>query len=466
MRNALGPIVSVVLALSGCQQPDECNGDAQCTSSASTVMKGRIEEQPGQQTQSFGGSGSIAASTQVQVGTLNADGSLQVVASTAVMADGHYTLMNVPSGKRKLIVQALDAAGNATASVIVQASGNASGDVVTVAPMNTETSIEAEVFAAMLASGVSIDDANAIDLRARINTPTAVAIKAMADAGADAKAAIKGLALAIAVAQRAQLKAYAQLGVSLTESSLFDLQLAAAVKLDAALDAGTASSQAYVDFLVALDAAVEAKGADAEKRARGESCASAALRATLRARLDVSAHAVVDAALRSAASLEARTTTLALEAALTAGAASSAVMSAATTAEAKLRADVSAAADFTADAAAYTAFGVALTGNADVMTSVLGQYLGVDVTTKATAQAAVSATASAAATLDASLSAAVQATGSVDVDAVAQAVVGAYATFTTSVSAQATALASFGAKAEPTVTVLIAVDGSLRLRSE
>src|SRR5207302_11122436 len=88
-----------------------------------------------------------------------------------------------------------------------------------------------------------------------------------------------------------------------------------------------------------------------------------------------------------------------------------------------------------------------------------------DATTKTRAQAAVDVAVNASATLDTTLNTVVATGGSVDFDAVASAVVTAYDTFATTIGAQATTLATFGAKAQPTIDVLVVVQGSFRLRS-
>lgn len=454
---------AVILLLGSCDKIQQCNGNLDCIVS---VLRGEVREETGYQPQSLGGTGSVKASTHVQVGPLQADGSIHVVASAQLSTDGKYTVDKVPVGLKKLIVQALDASGNVTSSAILEASGSASGEVVTATPMDSESSVEAQVMAQMVASGhVSLDEANAVDVRARINANMAAAVKAAVDAGADVNVLVSGLAEAVAAAQRTQLKAYASLGVQVTGAQLFGAQMSASVKLSAALDAGTDAKQAYADFFAGLDAGAATLGLDAKQNARAESCASAAMRATVRARLGVSASAVADASARAAGSLEARTSLIATHAILAAGLAAQTIVDAATNAGNTLRASISSAADATAEVAAYVAFTAAISGSADVSGSVIGQYLAVDVTTKTSAQTTVNVAAQASATLDTTLSTVVSTTGSIDVDAIANAVVMAYTTFATTIDAQASTLVSFGAKAQPTLDLLIVVDGSFRMRA-
>jgi len=52
------------------------------------------------------------------------------------------------------------------------------GEAVTVAPMDTETSVEAALLAKLATSGVSLQEGNASDLRERSNLNVALAVKA------------------------------------------------------------------------------------------------------------------------------------------------------------------------------------------------------------------------------------------------------------------------------------------------
>lgn len=435
------------------------------TSSNMAVLKGRVSDSSGSQPQSLGGSGSISATAKVRVSRLKVDGSLELVAQGNVQSDGRYELA-VPAGEKRLICESVDASGKVVASVIVESSG--SGGAMTVSPMDTETSIEAAVLAKMAASGVALAECNAIDLRARINVKVAEAVKAAADA--DVK--IRALAEAIAAAQSAKVKAYASAGINTSQSALFDAQLAAAVKLNAALDASasaSASDKAYADFYSDSDAALMAMDASAKKHARAESCASVAFRAAVKARLQAGAAAdpVADASLRAAASLEARAAAAAVQSLLTAGAAASATTTAAANASAMLSAQLAASTSASASAAAFAGWRTSLTGGGSVSGSVVGDVLGVNLATAVAAQTAVTATATAASVLDTTLDAAtkvlVTGTGAIDINGLSQTVVSAYATFQAAVDLQLTVLAPFGGKAQLGLDVMATANGSLRL---
>jgi hypothetical protein len=448
----------------------ECGGGS--TANNTSTLQGHVSVADGTQAQSlkilsgtFGGSGSVSAAVKVRVSTLGADGSLSVVAEASVQAGGSYSIA-VPAGIKRMVAECVDASGNVVASAIVEASG-AVGETVTVTPMDTESSVEALVMAKMAANGVALADINAIDLRARISRNVALAVKAATDA--DVK--IKALAEAIAAAQIAKIKGYASVGVTTTQSALFDAELAAAKKLDAALDAAAGVSasadQAYASFYGDLTASLMALDSNARKHARVESIASVAFRAVIKARLSVSGDAVADASLRAAASAEARLSAAVVDSILAAGGAAADVSAAAKTAEASLFSQLSASASATASTAAFASWNVALNGGGTVTGSVLGTYLGVNTTTAVAVQGSVTAITNAAATLDTALktaAGALGAAGAIDFNVVAQSVVTAYTAFQTTVDAQAAALVGFGTKAQVALDVMATASGSFRLQ--
>jgi hypothetical protein len=437
--------------------------------SGETTLKGRTSDETGVQRQGLtsgelGGSGSLSAASKIRVSRLKTDGTLELVGEGSVSSGGQFEISIPAANEKKLIAQSIDATGKVRASVIVEQSG-AEGAITVLSPMTTESSVEAEVLAQLVASGVSVAEANAIDLRARINAQTAAAVKESSDAGAK----VKALAEAIASAQRAQLQAYAEAGVTTTQSALFDAQLSAAAKLNVALDGAAdtaASEKAYEDFVVELQAKSRAAAGDARKASRGERAASIAFRATLNARLG-GADAVADAAYRHCAGLEARVMTLASEAALTAGAAAQATVDSFSSASATLNLSLRASTDVAATTSAFVAYRAALVGSTSVTGSVLGNYLEVDAITAASVQTAVDAIATAAVQLDLSIQAAatasLSATGTINFVAYTEAVVQALKTFDAAVEAQTAALAAFGSKASVALELMAQANGTLRV---
>ena len=313
------------------------------TSGEMSTVKGRIADGNGTQAQKYGGTGSVAASVKVRVSQIKSDGTLTTLSEGAVKADGTYALA-VAAGQKRLIIQGLDAAGNVTASAIIAATASVGGSV-TVTPMDTESSIEAEVLAKIASLGVALEQVNPVELRERITTNVAVAVKA----AADAEVKIKALAEAEAAAEVATIKAYAAAGINTSQSVLFDAELAAAQKLDAALDAaGSASAsayaQAYLTFHNELSARLLTIDSSIKKHVRAAACSSVAFRAVIKARLSASGDALADASLRAAASLEARASAAAVSSILLAGAAASDATTAATSAAVQLSTQVSASA--------------------------------------------------------------------------------------------------------------------------
>lgn len=433
-----------------------------------STVSGKVSDQAGSQQQGlssageFGGSGTVSMTKTVKAAALGSDGSVQVIAEAQVDASGRYEL-DVPSGEHRLILQAVDAQGQVVAQGILEASGNA-GEHVTAAPIDTESSVEAAVLVEMLQRGSTETEANAVDLRARINAQVAAEVKAAADSSAK----VRALADATIAAQKTQVESYRQNGKTTTQQALFQAQLQAAAKLNAALDRGDAAAQAYATFHSDLAAALEAEGISEQQRAEAETCGSAAFRATVRARLGgvLGADAVAEAAVRQAAAYEAAASTAAVEATLRASGAADATITQATTAAATLKASLSAATTAAASAQAYAAYSAAITGDASVSGSVLGSYLQVNAVNQTSVEAALGASAQAAGTLNATLNTtfetALSLTGTVSFTSMASNVVNAYASYKTAVQAQAAALVTFGTKAGAAVDLMLVAEGSYR----
>jgi hypothetical protein len=414
----------------------------------------------------LGGSGTVSAASKVRASTVGQGGSLTVVGEAEVSAQGSYTV-EVPPGQQRLVLQVVDASGTVVASALLDASGEA-GDTATAPPMDSETSLEAEVFAQMVAQGAQAAQTDTVDLRARINAKMAVAAKQGASTREAAQVRVKALAEAVRAAQEAEIRAYAKAGVQTSQTALFEAELAASAKLNAALDAGTAVETAYQEFYTELAAAAERLGAKAEEQARGENSASVAFRATVKGRLSAQeTQPLVDASLRAAASAEARTSGAALNAILRAAAATDEASQQAGSAVTALRSSVSASATASAAAQAFASFSASVAAGADVKTTVLGSYLGVNTANQLVVSGAVQASVTAAAALDTALDVAVKAavtSTQTDTTKLATGIADAYAAYATAVKAQSTALAAFGTKASPAVEVLLVAEGSFRLQ--
>lgn len=473
MRHAYFLTILICLALSGCAQPmgTDCAADpdaAECQ--GDSTVEGRVTDADGAQTRSFGGEGTVSAATRVEASAIASDGSLALLADAELQADGSYTL-EVPASRDRLFLAAVDGSGEVLASAILERSAPP-GERAEATPMDSESSLEAEVLVQMIAEGTAPAEANYADLRARITTEMAIAVRIAEARGEDTSVAVRAMAEATMAAQRAEIEAYANMGITVTQAELYQAELSASQSLSAALHAGSDGESAYAAFLAEIEAAAESQGADDEGRARSEGCASLAFRATIEARLSAEADgAIAESALLSAAALEARAQAQATEAILTAGAAGGEVMSMGQDAAAELRAEVRGSANAAAAASAYAAFAASVRGDADVSGSVLGSYVGVDLTTEAAVSAAVSASAEAAASLDTSLQAAIDASlsasGSIDTNALAADIVTAYSVYFDAVEAGTTGLAAASGEANASVaaSLLIVADGSFRLAS-
>ncbi|WP_158501551.1 hypothetical protein [Vitiosangium sp. GDMCC 1.1324] len=433
-------------------------------------VKGRVTDADGTQPQAlisgattFGGSGTVAATSQVRASTVGQDGKLTVVAEGKLDAKGSYTL-DVPAGEERLVLEAVDASGKVVASALLEAT--AEGQDAVAPPMDGESSLEADVFLQM-AADARAEMVDMVDVRARITANMATAARQGASTSEAFRSRVKALADAIRAAQQAELEMYAKAGVQTSQSALFEAELSAAAALNVALDAGTSAEQAYDKFHADLQAAAERLGAKVEQQAQSERAASASFRATVKARLSAEdAKPLADAALRASAGIEARASGAALSAILAAANAADDVKQQAVTASTTLRTQVRASTSAAMAAQAFASFGANVTGSADLQASVLGRYLGVNVANQLVVSGAVQATVTAAATLEATLDAAASAavsSNAVDVTLLATKTAEAYQAYATAVRAQATALAVFGAKASPAVEVLVVAEGSFQL---
>lgn len=451
----------LTFVLCACGGGDTVEVTGKVTDQEGTQKQGRVSASGGD----LGGSGSVAATQRIRANTVGANGELTVVAEVSVSNQGRYA-MEVPAEQERLVLQAVDGSGKVVASALLDATGEAGVGVVA-PPMDSESSLEAEVFLQMMADGAQAAQTDTVDLRARINAAMAGAARQGASSAEATQARVKALAEAVRAAQEAEVRAYAKAGVQTSQSALFAAELEAAARLNEALNVGREVEAAYQAFHTELAAAAERAGAKAEEQARGESAASVAFRATVRARLSAQdAQPLVDASVRNAAALESRTSGAALTALLQAASATDEAARQAGQVTASLRSGVSASTTAPAAAQAFASFSASVATNSNVQATVLGSYLGVNSANQLAVSGAVGATASAAAALDVALDAAVNASVSAsqtDVTRLATGIADAYATYAKAVEAQAAVLSAFGTKAAPAVDMLLVAEGSFRL---
>lgn len=464
-RSSLGLLSLMLVACGDGGADPDCTSDPSAeVCSGRSYVQGRVTDGSGHQTRRIGGEGTVSAVSMVTASTVLPNGSLATVAEADVAADGSY-LIDVPANREALVMSAVDASGDVIASAVLERSAPEDG-TTDCTPMNSESSLEAEVFTRMITRGAA--DANYADVRARIDQETAATLRGAEADGENVETHIDALADAMIAAQSAEIASYADAGITVTQAQLWEAEMEASQTLSSDLHARANGSEAYAAFLASLDAVIETRGATAEDRARAETSASTAFRATLEATVNVDADPTVDAAIRSAAALEARAQADATAAILSAGSASGEAMDAGADAATALRADVRTAADAADAARAFDVFSASLRGATSVEGSVLGRYLELDATTSAAVEATLSASAEATEALDASIGAAidgaVDASGQVDAEALGRSTAAAYADFHEALRLEATTLTTVvgDKEAETTIDLLIVADGSFR----
>lgn len=460
-RTTLPVALSAILAATWACSSDTTDG---------AMVRGTVTDSDGTQKSLFGGQGTVASAASVRAGTVGNTGELEILAQAEIAADGSYEIV-LPPDATHVVLQAMDGSEKVVASALLEASGSL-GSVVFATPMDTESSVEAEVYLAMM-SRVGTAEIDMIDVRARIDEATAMAVRAAAQAG-DAAAEIEALAQAILAAQAAEIRAYAGAGVTITQEALFEAELQAAQALSTALHQGQDAITAYAAFFEALASAAESLGAGAEAGSSAEASASLSFRLVLDGLLEsagAEAQAVAQAALVHAATLEAEASARAVEAILVAGNAASEIQAQAESASATLVAEVSVATTIQAAVEAHADFAATLIGETSVTGSVLGQYLQVDAAGAVGVDAAIDAAWAASASFEASAKATVEAalaTGSaVDIGAVTQALVNAWLEFRAAVQSAVDASPDvFGSQPELGATLIIEATGSFRALAE
>ncbi|NPC45969.1 hypothetical protein HPC50_02650 [Corallococcus exiguus] len=452
----------VVLGALVCWMLAACGGDDK------VKVRGHVTNGGGQQSQgltdgapALAGDGTVAAATTVRISRVVASGDLTTLAEADVAADGSYTLELDDAGQR-LIIEAVSASAATVGSAVLDSTTPQSGqEVRTAPPITSESSLEAEVFVQMVRDGDSPAGVDTVDLRARLNSEQAAAVRGQLKA--TAAESVEALSAAVRAAQATRIKAYARAGVTVTQEQLFSASLDASAQLDAALDAGGQSAAgAYDTFFAAVRAATPQANDAQDQQAERE--ASVSYRIAVDARLSSGAGiAVADASVRAAAALEARATEAAVKALLQGASATDLTLQQANTAATSLRANLSSATSAGAAATAWANYNTQLAtgGSATVM----GAQLGVTSSNQLAFDSAVHAGAQARATLEATLGTVLEQSGKASATALADAVVNAFVTYDAAVRGGATApLVAFGPKATTGVELLIISEGSFRLR--
>jgi hypothetical protein len=222
----------------------------------------------------------------VSVVQLRGNGTFAELATASVAFDGSFDVEGVPAGRSDLAVLAY-AGGEVVGGVLIHETSRA-GAVIVAAPINYETTVEAEAYARVRADG---DDGSASELSLLVHMQGSAAQRVATSA-----AEIEAVAAGYVAASTAMTRAYAASGASLDASARAEALSDAAVQFAAERHAGVSASAAHEAFTdAALDAYVAA-GAGLQQSLVASAAAATMFDATLygesSARADVVAQAV------------------------------------------------------------------------------------------------------------------------------------------------------------------------------
>lgn len=203
-------------------------------------------------------SGRLAAGSAdgASIYTVDDDGRMVLAASGDVTADGHFAIDGINAGDGPFIVRVMTGA-DVTGDVIVPEDLGA-GDDVTTAPIDDETTVEAQALVAVLAGEAERDDVDSVSLMTWIDAGLAARVHAGGTTAAT-------LGNAFMVAQETSL-AVTGASAKATEGASF----AAWAQLTARLDAATtdaARAEAWSEFHADVSAALDSEldvGTDAQ----------------------------------------------------------------------------------------------------------------------------------------------------------------------------------------------------------
>lgn len=361
----------------------------------------------------------VGAASRLEIWTPGTAGTL--VGAGGVEADGTFAV-DVVSGHQRVLIHALAQGGERVASAILETTGGTGARTVCT-PLDRESTVEADVFAEMVARAGIPDALDPIDLRSRLDASTAAAV----DASTDRAVTIAILAEAMLTAQATEIEAWSARGVEVTQQALFEAELGASLALSAALDAGEDATSAHAEFRAGLQAAAEAVAGAAPSQGEVASQVGAALRAVVELHADATTAA--EAVAHAAAVHEARLQRAAVSALAEGHGATGAALASAHDAGAVLVSDCEDATSPAEIEAAYATFEASLVGSSGIQGSVTDQLAGLELVEEIALDVALGLSTIAAAELDAAIAAEVAAAGEVDPQALALAIVQAYAAF-------------------------------------
>jgi hypothetical protein len=285
--SALGALLAVVACGDDVTGVDR-GGDA--------VVVGRIEATVTTPDAGGGQTAPAPTATSVALVEVSAQGSVQILATAAVRADGSFAITEAPAGRDHLVVEARSASGAVVGRSIVHTRTRSNASV-TVAPIDARTTVEAAIYAELRRRGRST---------ASIATPLIaghieLASNAEARAVASSSAELEALATAFERLEAAYLQALVHAGATVDAPLLQAAGAEVAASAAALLHLGTDRAEVRRHFLSGLARAYAQAGVAVEAQATAASAAAAVildLRAETRANLAVLrgiAHAMVAA---------------------------------------------------------------------------------------------------------------------------------------------------------------------------
>jgi hypothetical protein len=342
----------------------------QVASAARALLKGRVTDAgAGKPALGLAGQGTLAAAAKLRVSALLPGGLLSTVADVALDASGEFEV-KIPLDVELLVAQVLDASGDVLGAVLASVPDATSGQVIAIAPVDSQTSLEVKVLldaasCAGMAAGKQDLAGLALDIHALIDAQLSSALSAALDAGLDLDLAIDALANASVSAGLARGHTLVDADVALDVQVLKQAALEALANLNLGLSTGLDLAQVDATLRADLDAALGAAGVSADLRVRANVAASLAFTSSLSASLagQINVGPLQFAAQHAAAQLEVQVSASAVADLLKSGGASQATLDAALKAGADLKADVSLATDLQALIDARTDFVEALVGD-------------------------------------------------------------------------------------------------------
>jgi hypothetical protein len=181
------------------------------------------------------GKGTLDAAVKVRLSKVLAKGGLEVLAEGKLSASGEFKIA-VPLNVDLVVAHVLDANGKILGGGILGASGKVNGEVVVMAPIDIETSLELAVLLE-LGGCDATTIASATQARAMIDAKIAADLGLALNSGIEAHVAVEALVRATLLAGKVQAQIVASAGVDVDVELLAKAQLDALAKLNVGLNA-------------------------------------------------------------------------------------------------------------------------------------------------------------------------------------------------------------------------------------